>query len=90
MVSGKKHQMSGILIVWASREAISQIAQLPTIEKENPPFQLISTKAIIRFLYSNVLKFGYGFERYAISKDGGEYSISQGTGKYLVDISAEV
>jgi len=33
-------------IVWASGEAISQIAQLPTIEKENPPFQLISTKAI--------------------------------------------
>ena len=48
------------------------------LDKYNPPFRLIKTKHITQFLYSNILKFGYGFE-YCINKDGGSYISPEST-----------
>jgi len=48
-----------------------EIDEVPQLEITNPPFQLIPTRTILRFIYSNVLKFGYGFE-YSLIKDGGD------------------
>lgn len=73
----EEHRMSWCLFEHVGR-AISQISDIPPVESDNPPFQLVATKVMSRFLYSNVLKFGYGFE-YAINKDGGKYVTTEST-----------
>jgi hypothetical protein len=59
-------------------EAMKEVPEQPELDLENPPFQLIPTKDIMRFIYSNVLKFGYGFE-YSLVKDGGDCISTEAT-----------
>jgi len=59
-------------------ESVRQLPARQFIDASNPPYHLLSTVLMCKFLYSNIIKFGYGFE-YALCKDGGTYILTETT-----------
>ncbi|KAF8415096.1 hypothetical protein BGX38DRAFT_1318195, partial [Terfezia claveryi] len=86
VLSASKDKCYGIReehrISWTLLEKL--IIQLDNFEGENSidcinlPFQIIPTGDIMQFLYSNIIKFSYGFE-YSLVRSGSEYISSEST-----------
>jgi len=73
----EEHRMSWTLFQRVG-ESVRQVPASRYIDTSNPPYHLLSTALRCKFLYSNIIKFGYGFE-YAPYKDGGTYISTETT-----------
>jgi len=67
----EEHRMSWTFFQWVGK-SVRQLPATQYIDASNPPCHLLSITLMCKFLYSNMIKFGYGFE-YVLGKDCGIY-----------------
>jgi len=69
--------MSWTLLQWVG-ESLHHLPASRYIDASNPPCQLLSTASMCKFLFINIIKFGYGFV-YALCKDKSTYISTETT-----------